>query len=494
MTVDINDFVFASEFRTDPSFPKKNPKETSPADWNANFEGHHLIPTNVANKFKFLKALAQIDLDPNNPTGTGLYKHNSFNENGIWLPTHEADSIASGLALHKGGHTNTYNGLVEDLLREIERKHNLGNLSQNTDFDDPDIRSRLEAAAKELDAVEKYLRDGLMANRVSGANGSDPDRMAPKFMINSADPHAQAIGGFDAGYPASVAEDYKDFLDLHFTNGDPVDGTPKGSYQSISTASDPSITNANGDVVNPFERRALIDPSFDTAGIEVFSAQSQLIRGSNSLNDSGPQNPFSDKVDLLGVAILTTAGIVLVSSDPAAAQEINDDIRAFLESVDSDTLLDFGASAILEKVVAGTIFVAAGKQAGAFAYITYEIGININDARAVLEYFEAKFPHWTWVDYVKPLFDYLYVATQYFPDFEFDFPEFVMLEDVGHFSGKDDRQAILALGDDSIDAGGGNDWIAHTGTGVVRGGEGDDTIVAFTQYEGIEQRVDDRRR
>jgi len=204
----------------------------------------------------------------------------------------------------------------------------------------------------------------------------------------------------------------------------------------------------------------------------------------NAPHPTTPKNPFSDKVGLYGLAILSATGVVLISSDPAAAKEVGDDIKRYLESVDVDTVGDFVGSAYLEKIATGAAFVAVGKHAGAIAYVVYEIGMAINDIHAVLEYFDKKFPEWTWVDYVKPVFDVLYVITSHLPEFEFDFPEFVLLEDMDHFSGKDDRQAILALGEDSIDAGGGNDWIAHTGTGVVRGGEGDDTIVAYTQYEG----------
>jgi len=235
MTIDLG-IKFSSDFNL-----PENPKSNTSAKWNSSFQGHHLIPTFVANKFDFLKVLAQIDADPDNP-GASLYKHNNFDANGMWLPSNEIDSLASGLAMHQGGHTAQYNSLVKDLLEDVQAKHNLGGIDANTDFSDPALKSRLEAAAKELDAVSKYLRNGLMADRIPGVDGSDPDRMAPKFMINSSDPHAASVGGFESGYPNDVVSDYRDFLSLHFTNGDPVNGTAKGSYWGLSTASDPNLS------------------------------------------------------------------------------------------------------------------------------------------------------------------------------------------------------------------------------------------------------------
>ncbi|MBG6204143.1 Ca2+-binding RTX toxin-like protein [Labrenzia sp. EL_13] len=481
MTIDVGTgFVFESEFSSDAALPD-NPKASTEAFWHGSFQGHHLIPTAVANKYSFLKALAQIDNNSSIP-GYKLYNHNVFNENGMWLPGNESDSLASGLAMHRGGHSDAYNRMVQELLTEIESKHNLGNISNNTDFNDPNLIIRLESAAKELGAVEKYLRDGLMADRVTGADADDPDRMAPKFMINSKDPHGAAVGGFESGYPSNVVADYRDFLNLHFTNGDPVDGTPRGSFFYIGTAADPNMTNSNGEVVDPFERRAAIDPSFETFGIERFSGQDLLVEDPNS-----PQSPLNGKAGIVAVGLVSATGLVLVSSDPLAAEQIANDINSFLESVDSDSLADFAATAFIEKGAAATIALYGGK-VGAIAYVVYEIGLTINDVSAVLDYFDERFPHWDWVDYVKPIFDLVSAVTDYLPEFEFDFPEFVALDNVNDFQGSNFRQAIFATGETNLNAGGGNDWLAHTGSGVLRGGEGHDSIVAITQYQGNEQK------
>ena len=477
MTIDVeSDGFFASNF----SLPT-NPINTNSASWNEGFQGHHLIPTAVADNFEFLKALAQID-DPSNP-GTALYQHNNFAENGMWLPSNDADSLASGLAKHNGSHP-AYNNLISDILQNLEIKYNLGGLDNNTDFTDPDLVVRLQAAAKELDAVQTYLKDGLIANRVPDLDGTGPDQMAPKFMLNQSDPHASALGGYESGYPANAYSDYQNFLNLHFTNGDPVNDTPSQYYSSISDAADPNLTNTNGDVVDPFERRATIDPSFDTNGIERFSGQDKLVLDPNTPDVDAPKNPLS-KVHpgIVGLAIVSAAGIVLVSSDPAAAEQIKSDINSFLEGADADTLADFAASAFYEKAAEATIAACAGTIGGAI-FVVYEIGMTINDIHAVLTYFDEKFPNWTWVDYVKPVFDVVAAVTQYLPEFEFDFPEFVARDNAGNYQGDSGRQAILATGDDNIDAGGGSDWIAHTGTGTVKGGDGGDTIVAYTNYEG----------
>lgn len=476
MTIDVEAVDhFSSNF-----YLPENPNANGGAQWNANFQGHHLIPTHIANKFGFLKALDQIRVSNSEAP---LYGHNNFNENGMWLPSHEADSLASGLALHRGGHASAYNNLVEDILIEIERKHNLSGLSNSTDFSDQGLLNRLINAAKELDAVGSYLRDGLIANRVADLDGAGPDRMAPKFMINASDPHASAIGGFESGYPANAYSDYESFLNIHFTNGDPVNGTPSAYYLAVSDAANPNLTNANGDVASPFERRASIDPSLDTSGIERFSSQSQLVNDPNAPNPDAPSNPLSSSTGVVGLAILSATGIVLVSSDPAAADEIAADINTFLQNVDSDSIADFAATAVVEKTATATLFGFAGA-IGGIAYVGYEIGLSINDVGAVLNYFDQKFPHWEWVDYAKPVFDVVTAITQYLPEFEVDVPEFVALDNIEGFQGDNSRQAILATGDTDVNAGGGNDWIAHTGSGVVRGEDGNDSIVARTQYEG----------
>ena len=86
-----------------PNFGNMPANPGSGDGWNDTFQGHHLIPYDVAFNSPLMQAI-----DAN-----GLMDFNDFDTNGIFLPADIDDAIRSGLSMHDGSHPQYSNFRAE---------------------------------------------------------------------------------------------------------------------------------------------------------------------------------------------------------------------------------------------------------------------------------------------------------------------------------------------------------------------------------------------
>jgi hypothetical protein len=69
-------------------------------NWQATFQGQHVIPENVYSQFPFLQHLNQLKDSEDIP----LFNIDDFSTNGIYLPSNDKDAMDAGLSKHLGSH------------------------------------------------------------------------------------------------------------------------------------------------------------------------------------------------------------------------------------------------------------------------------------------------------------------------------------------------------------------------------------------------------
>lgn len=160
---------FVSTFKDAPLAPGAEGVEKLPQisnqTWNATFQAHHIIPTWVANQyFDFFSDMR----------AAGLYKHDGFSQNGIYLPYDEADAGRAGMALHRGN-DRPYRDFVRRIVEEIHTEYVTDLALPNADPD-----QALRNAHDDILHLQMYLKDGFVAT-VDGNTGNIIPRLFPNF-------------------------------------------------------------------------------------------------------------------------------------------------------------------------------------------------------------------------------------------------------------------------------------------------------------------------
>jgi RHS repeat-associated protein len=104
------------------------------------YAAHHLLPVSVAKKSAAVRRAAR-------EAGYNINR----GRNGIALPTTDAEALATGLPLHRGGHTREYMGLARAKVRALDRR--LRGLSR-------------EELAEEVGLIEDSMREALLTDRI----------------------------------------------------------------------------------------------------------------------------------------------------------------------------------------------------------------------------------------------------------------------------------------------------------------------------------------
>jgi hypothetical protein len=86
------------------------------------YQRHHLLPINVIQSYAFRKLFSSI-------AAAGFKPHCFFN-NGFLLPATEAESVKTGLPLHRGPHRQ-YDNLIAECLNMIWRAVLAGHIPAN---------------------------------------------------------------------------------------------------------------------------------------------------------------------------------------------------------------------------------------------------------------------------------------------------------------------------------------------------------------------------
>jgi hypothetical protein len=444
--------------------------------YNATFQKHHLIPTNIANKPQFAALFNAV-------SGQG-YDHNNFATSGMFLPNDIADSFSSGFARYSGSHPE-YDALVGRVLTQIDTERSADiNLRTTQGFSQVDAESwAAERAYHKVQGLTAYLKDGLVARVVEGADGSKYAR--PELMLNNADIFAEGRADVQARMTSIQVADVMNSASYLQGKAGTFAGHVTGAgdeYSGKGTRFDPFLKDANGHLLNGVQRVALRAAEFGSPLNSVslaeilkmsFGSAAHFLK--NSLKPGAP--------DYLA---LTVDGVVYTSKALEQGKTVEDvfaDIKGYVES---GALLKTGAS--IAAVTVGT-FVASALlgTTGSVILVGASVVLGFHQIVESLEKLHNEiFPEWellgTAVTVLKqveafvgqaanaiitPIMNAIMEVAQHI----------IYADGDGHTAGTETRDFEVGFDHAVIKGGGGKDWLVHFGSGEADGGDGNDTVV-----------------
>ncbi|MEM7425514.1 MAG: cadherin-like domain-containing protein [Pseudomonadota bacterium] len=417
--------------------------------WNGQFQKHHLIPTAQANSSSLLQGLS----------ARGLYDHENFGSNGLYLPDDANDAKASGLARHAGSHP-AYSNFVGNILEEIESDFERQRLSIGED-------AAYKNAAANIEKFQLYLKDGLVARL-------DPETKTayPRFLLNGTD--GQIAGG--SGGQDKLRNVYAqiDFTEIKQSQVFVSPGYREALKQS-SALFDPNAENEFGQRLSQFERAALRDT--DIAKLAKSLEPGKFNIFTKFLKDAG-----SGKADFFSAFIFGLTGIAYAKTTidtDKALEKLQADIER-VATFDNATSAAIGIVAGFAAV--GAVSILFGTT-GVVALIGLGAILSLGELRIAVGRLAEAFPNWNFIQRVDAFFasaeKELEVAFSLVLEAAASFPEFIVAEGETSAHGGDGVQFIYGSGNSALFGGGGEDYLLHTGFGALEGGAGDDVLIGL---------------
>ncbi|WP_374650074.1 calcium-binding protein [Dongia sp.] len=458
-------------------------------------QGHHLIPNEVASGSWLLKAMTIIE-------GAG-YNQNSFQTNGIWLPSKASDAYSTGISRHVGEHP-AYSKFVMAILDQMETsvRAQIAIDVANGVSEDQAIRAAFGSAKLEIDKLQLFLKSGMVSQW-------DPDRQrfAPAFLLNGRDNFLRQILSTELTSQADVWNDYG------INNGGASPAQAQAAYQRFLTSK--VYTDANyragllstsawydigaaGEKISPFQRalafHTAVGENNTAARLAVFSNKefsqfANLMK--NLLPDDSGSSTVKAQFRMFGVVGLATGGATLAANGITYVHNLPSNEEEAYKQIWND----FSSRLTVENLESAAYGMAmSGLAAGTVSLLFGEVGMCMLLAAGVAFSFESLreslhelrdevYPESEELSAIIALMDETSdtvagVIESITPDFIRNFREAMIVD--GLMTGRGTATQDYMVGFDAAEIFGneGNDILAHLGFGKIDGGAGNDFIVA----------------
>ncbi|MBP6014326.1 MAG: AHH domain-containing protein [Alphaproteobacteria bacterium] len=437
-----------------PNFGNMPTNPGSGDGWNGTFQGHHLIPYDVALNSPLMQAI-----DSN-----GLMDFNDFNTNGIFLPTDINDAIRSGLSLHEGSHS-LYSGFVQSVLEGIWVEHLNGIPSS-----DPTYMTRLQAAAADVDKLQLMLADGLMAKAPAGTPPGSvvANQLKPDFFLNAADTRR---GSGSYGYPSAATAHQVFKNSAAYTSAD---------YRVM-------IQNAlQADLKGPLvgqEAMALYRAA-------KYSPELQAHINASRFGDFGSRfhGAIGGAVDPFDALLAGLVGLAYIKSGLNEGNTLEAIADEIYNNIDPQLIATMAASYVAGEAVFGTVAALTGP-VGVATLILLASPFIFEDVKKVVTDLRDAFPEWaflgTAVESMEAVEPYVAGAANAITGFlESLMPRITMASGEMIVSGADGIDLMAGFDKSVLSGGDGGDWMVHFGSGELKGGLGNDKLFAIAPTVG----------